>query len=68
VYKAGTTSHMWGEVIMKNQNLQHWQVFYHAYSTYVQASKQAIRDQKPTLKGTNIRKARKKLYKMDNFS
>jgi len=34
------------------------------YSTYIQAHNQAIRDQKPTQKCTNIPKAKKKLYKI----
>jgi len=46
---------------MKNQNSLHRRVFYHTYSTYIQASNQAITDQIPTKKGTSIPKAKKKI-------
>jgi len=42
-------------------------VFYHTYSTYIQASNQAIRNQKPSQKGTNIPKAKKNLYEINEL-
>jgi len=50
VYKVGIILHMLDGVIMKNQKLYHREVFYHAYSTYIHASNQAIIGQKPIRK------------------
>ena len=44
---------------MKNKKSQHRQVSHHAYSTYIKASNQAIRDQNPIQKGTNTKKVKR---------
>ena len=49
---------------MKNRNSHHGEVFYRASSTYIQASNHDIKDQKPTLKGTNIPKPKKNYRKI----
>ena len=45
---------------MKNQKPHHRQVSYHAYTTYIQAINQAIKDQKSIQKGIKIPKVNKK--------
>jgi len=47
---------------------QYSQAPYHAHSTYIQNSNQAIRDQKPIKKGTNNPETKKNYTKIENFS
>jgi len=44
------------------------QTFYHAHSTYVQASNQAIGDQNPIQKGTKSPKVKKNYTEIEIFS
>ena len=54
---------------MKNQKLYCGQVFCHAYSTYIQANNQAIKDQKLITKTQKSPKAKKKNYtNIEKFS
>jgi len=59
VCQVGTTSHMWGGVIRKSRKSHNRQVSYHVYSTYMQTSNQAIRDQKPIKEAQTTLKPRK---------
>jgi len=82
VYKVGTISHMWDEVILKigkytinnrwgyyeNWKVHHNQVFYHAYFTYIQASNQAKRGSKPTKKAQNSHIEKNKLKNINKTS
>jgi len=52
---------------MQNHKSHHRQVLYHAHLTYIQATIQAIRDQKPIKKGTKIPRAKKKIQKLKKF-
>ena len=71
VYNVSLISRMWDGVIMKSRKSHYRQVPYHAYSTYIQTSNQAIRDKKPIKKVQAVPKLRK-LYKTwkicENFS
>jgi len=51
---------------MKNRNSYHRQVFYDAYSTYIQASKQAIRDKKTNLKRRKHSQSQEKTIQNQN--
>ena len=67
VYKVGTTSHMWVAVIMKSWKSHYKQAPYHAYSTYIQTSNQANRDQIPIKKAQPTPKPRKTIPKLKIF-
>jgi len=68
VYKVGTTSHMWGGVIVKSRKSHYKQAPYHAHSTYIQINNQAIGDQKPIKKGTDNPETKKSYTKHGKFS
>ena len=54
--------------IMKDWRSHCRQVFHYAYSSYIQASNQAIKGQKPLTKAQKSPKAKKKNYtKIENF-
>ena len=53
---------------MTNKRSHIRQVFYHVYSTYIQASNQAIADEKQIYKGKKILEAKKNCTKIEKFS
>ena len=52
---------------MKNQNSHRRQLSYYAYSTYIQVSNQAIRDQKPIKKAQKSSKPRETIQQLKKF-
>ena len=67
VYKIGTTLHMGDGFIMKSRKSHYREATYHAYSTYMQTSKQAFRDQKPIKKEQKTPKTKKTTQKLKIF-